>query len=193
MKLIAASALMLLVAAPAFGGIQGNAAITYKTVAGGFEYDLTLNNTGNTTIGTLWFAWIPGYDFLPSAPTSVTSPAGWSDLVMNEFPGDGYSIQWVATTPMAAGSPPLSGFSFTTTDAPAAISGTNTVPSFFSGFYPTAETYVYIGQPEFDPGFAFVPSVTAAPAPEPAAISLLGIGAAGLLARRRRTKILSAN
>lgn len=188
MKLIAASALLLLAAAPAFGAIQASTTLTYQTVAGGFQYNMTLNNTGDTTIGSVWFAWIPGYDFLPSVPTSITSPTGWTANVMNEFPGDGYSIQWVATTPMAAGAPPLSGFSFKSTDTPATLMGSNTVPSFFSGFYPTSETFAYIGQPEADPGTSFVPTIVAAP--EPASLSLAAVGAIGLLSRRR-TKLLS--
>ena len=50
---------------------------------GVFQYHLTLNNTGTTSIGTFWFSWIPGAGFMGVSPTNVMSPAGWTDTVTN--------------------------------------------------------------------------------------------------------------
>src|SRR5437588_3179346 len=46
-----------------------------------YNYDITLNNTGTTTIGTFWFAWAPGVNYLPTKPISESNPAGWSALL----------------------------------------------------------------------------------------------------------------
>src|ERR1700688_2789545 len=37
------------------------------------DYSITLNNTGTTTIGTFWFAWVPGAGFLSATPTDIGS------------------------------------------------------------------------------------------------------------------------
>jgi hypothetical protein len=42
-------------------GIDGTATYTDTLVSPGmYQYDLTLTNTGTTTVGTFWFSWIPG-------------------------------------------------------------------------------------------------------------------------------------
>ena len=42
-------------------GLDATATYTDMLVSPGvYQYDLTLNNTGTTTIGTFWFSWIPG-------------------------------------------------------------------------------------------------------------------------------------
>ena len=43
-----------------------------------YQYTVMLDDTGSTTIGTFWFAWVPGEDFLDTKPSSVTAPAGWT-------------------------------------------------------------------------------------------------------------------
>src|SRR5215467_7284372 len=62
-----------------------------------FHYSLTLNDTGTTTIGTFWYAWIPGYGFLNTPPTNITSPVGWSAQITSEIGGE--SIEWTANSP----------------------------------------------------------------------------------------------
>jgi len=72
-------------------GISATASYTYDEVSPGvYDYSLTLNNTGTTTIGTFWFSWVPGAGFLSVAPSSVNSPAGWTDTITNsgKAPGD---------------------------------------------------------------------------------------------------------
>jgi hypothetical protein len=137
---------------------------------------MTLTNTGTTPIGTFWFAWFPGYDLLPHAPSLIKSPAGWTGTNEPDFIGTA-SAQWVnTTTPLQPGQA-LSGFKFDTIDAPAVIGGT-------SGFGPPVEfSYVYIGAPETDPGFPFTPVTVT---PEPATLTLLLAAPAFLLRRGRR-------
>ena len=68
-----------------------------------YNYDVTVTNTGTTTIGTFWFAWIPGYDLLPHAPTSIASPTGWTGANAPDVFGVA-SVQWVnTTTPLQPG------------------------------------------------------------------------------------------
>jgi len=143
-----------------------------------YEYSLTLTNTGTTPIGTYWFSWIPGYDLLPTAPTSIVSPPGWKGTDQREGIGSG-SVQWVnTTTPLQPGKS-LGGFIFDSPDAPSKISGT----SFFAGL-PVEQSFVYVGAPETDPGFNFV---TTTVTPEPASIGLLAASALLLFRRRRHS------
>jgi hypothetical protein len=70
-----AAALSALLAVPAFAaGLDATATYTDALLSNGeYQYDLTLKNTGTTTIGTYWFAWIPGAGFLSAPPTDVMS------------------------------------------------------------------------------------------------------------------------
>ena len=142
-----------------------------------YEYSLTLTNTGTTPIGTFWFSWIPGYDLLPTAPTSIISPTGWKGTDQREGIGSG-SIQWVNTTAPLLPGKSQDGFKFDSPDTPDQISGT----SFFAGL-PVEQSYVYIGAPETDPGATFVATTVT---PEPASMALLAVPAL-LLVRRRRS------
>jgi len=174
--------LALLVAAlwhaPAFASINATETVTGAQIGpNSYEYSITLKNTGTTNIGTLWFAWTPFYDLLPTAPTSIISPPGWSGQNAPDFYGVA-SAQWVnTTTPLAPGQS-LSGFKFDTTDPPSVIGGT----SFYAGL-PVTYSYVYIGQPQTDPGFPLSAPVST---PEPGAVALLLAGSAGVFIRRKR-------
>ena len=162
--------------APAHGQISASATITPQQLApNNFKYSLTLTNTGSTSIGTLWFGWFPGYDLLNTAPSSFTSPSGWSASNAPETYGVA-SAQWVASSNLLQPGHSLSGFSFTTSDPPATIGG----PSIFGA--PVEQSYVYIGAPEDDPGFALTPT-TVVPEPKPLTL-LLGLPAALLLRRK---------
>jgi hypothetical protein len=85
-----------------------------------WHYDLTLNDTGTTNIGTFWFAWVPGADLMPTSPFSIDQPVSWTSAVTNEGPSDGFAIQWQASTPSALLTPghSLMGFSFDSTTLP---------------------------------------------------------------------------
>jgi Hint domain len=122
-----------------------------------WQYSLTLVDSGSTTVGTFWFAWIPGQDYLATLPTSVTSPTGWMDNITHGGPGDGYAIQWLASSGSSdiASGGTLTGFSFESTDTPSEISGN----SVFFPSTPVTTSFVYSGAPFSDPGFQFVASL----------------------------------
>jgi len=155
-----------------------------------WQYDLTLTDTGTTNVGTFWFSWVPGEDFMGVAPTGVLSPTSWSDNITNGGAADGFAIQWVATpgdglTPGNS----LVGFQFDSTLSPSEIEG----DSPFHPGMPVLTSFVYIGAPLADPGFQFaVESVAAPAAPEPVngVLAMLGAGFL-LLMRRRRNTLLS--
>lgn len=181
--------LMMGWAGSARAAIGASATVTAQQAGpNSWNYSMSLTNTGTTAIGTYWFSWIPGYDFLPSAPTSLSAPTGWTVTT----PQDGYiqpywSIQWVnASTPLQPGQT-LSGFNFTSPDAPTTVGGS----SYLGSFYPVSSAYVYIGAPELDPGAFFSSPVTTV-TPEPATMSmLLGIPALALRRRGHRRRQLA--
>jgi hypothetical protein len=132
-----------------------------------FDYTITLMNSSSSTnsIGTFWFAWVPGKDFLATSPLSVTDPTGWADKITHGGSTDGYAIQWVSSS--SSDNVPIGGsltFKFTSADTPAQIAG-------LSPFYPTipVETsFVYSGAPFSDAGFQF----TVSSVPEPSTLTL---------------------
>jgi hypothetical protein len=139
-------------------------------------YSIQLDDVGTTDVGTFWFAWIPGEDFLATSPTNILAPAGWTDVVTHAGGGDGYAIQWVAgagsaITPGNA----LGGFQFESSTSPAAISGNS---PFFPGT-PELTSFIYSGAPFSDVGFRFVVQEQApAGTPEPASLPMTVLGAA---------------
>jgi hypothetical protein len=146
-----------------------------------FHYDLNLSDdaASPTPVGTFWFAWKPGQDYMTSSPTNVTSPAGWTDIITGGGTTNGYAIQWKATSSasdMPAGSS-LSGFGFDSADAPSVEFGE-------SAFYPTTPvltSVAYSGAPFSDAGTTFTVSAV----PEPTLL-VAALPAAMLLRRRAR-------
>jgi len=139
------------------------------TSAGSNTFALTLQNTSTfASIQTFWFGWVPGEDFLDSSPSSVTTPAGWTDSIHGGGGGsDGYSIEFTtSTTPLTAGSG-LSGFGFTSADSLAQMAGNST---FYSG---SAATTSVVNTGASESGNASVP-FTVTVVPEPASAALIG-------------------
>jgi hypothetical protein len=140
---------------------------------GDFEYDLTLNNTGTTDIGTFWFSWIPGAFFMTVPPTDVQSPAGWTGTVISMGGAD--SIQWIDSGALSQGTS-QSGFEFDSTLTPAQLEGPSSIPAD-----PVATSFVYIAAPFGDPGLQLVatPAPTSTPEPGTILLTALGISVAG--------------
>jgi hypothetical protein len=149
------------------------------------QFNITLKNTSaSTSIGTLWFSWIPPiYDFMNVAPTNVVVPTGWVDNIVNDGPSEGYSIEMYNVTGSADQLAPgaTDQFSFDSTESLSQIEGTGA--GILGSFYDQTTSYVYAGPPETDPGYEF--NVTAV-VPEPISAGIIAIGAAGLMLRRRR-------
>ncbi len=161
-----------------------SATMTSSALGGGnFQYTITLNNTSaSSSIGTFWYSWIPGYDFLPATPNSIVSPSGWSSTVTGGFPGDGNAIEWTAnSTGLAAGS--SLNFSFDIAADPATLAANSSITPNL----PTGTSYVYSGGAFSDGGYQFVvAAATATPEPSASALFILGgLGLLGLLSVRR--------
>ena len=168
-------------------GEAATATYTYtQPTPGTYDYSLTLNNTGTTTIGTFWFSWIPGAGFMSTAPTSINSPAGWSDAVTNA----GSALRWVTTTDLLAPGDSLSGFEFDSTLTPAELAGPFAGPGLGTGD-PVDTFFVYIAAPLADPGVEGVASASSS-APEPST-TLLAALAIGLLGYRRFARPAARN
>jgi len=164
--------------------ITPSATLSWTPDGSNFDYSITLTNSSSSdsSIGTFWFAWVPGKDFLATAPISVGVPAGWAEQVTHfpDVPTNGFAIQWTTgSTSSSANIAPGASlvFTFTSADTPAEISGDSV---FFPGT-PVETSFVYPGAPFSDAGHPFV----VASVPEPSSIALWLIAApAGLLGVR---------
>ncbi len=176
--LLVASA-ALLGSSAASASIMSTATVTSTQASPNtYNYSITVNNTGTTTIGTFWFSWIPGAGFLSAVPSSVQSPTGWTEILTNS----GAGIQWVTTSSLLAPGSSLSGFNFTSTETPAQLASAFTTSKGVTD--PAAIYFVYQGAPLADPGYEAVANVVT---PEPSTIlfTLTGLlGAAAVTMRR---------
>ena len=149
------------------------ATISDTALGGGeFQYTIVLDNTGTGPLGTFWYSWVPGKDFMTVSPTNVVSPTNFTANITNGGSSDGFAIQWVASTPLAGGA--TADFSFESTETPSEIAGN-------SAFYPTfpqGTAFAYSGAPFSDAGDQFV--VQAAVVPEPSTLGLLVLGTLGI-------------
>lgn len=149
-----------------------------------YDYSITLKDDAASAspIGTFWFAWIPGQDYMVNAPTSVTSPTGWTSTVTHANTAtDGYAIRWVA----GAGSLIQPGqsltFQFTSLETPAQLAGN-------SPFFPTTPemtSFVYDGAPFSANSARFVVTPSAA-VPEPSSVVLSLLGGLAVVVGGRR-------
>jgi len=154
--------------------IDANATISSIPVGLNYDYTITLNNTASSTspIETLWYAWVPGADFLPSSPITVQPPSGWSDAITGGSLGDGYGIEFfTTTTPLNPGNSFI--FEFESADTPAQLAGNS--PAHPGS--PVGTSYVYSG---IVSGAAA--TFVVQPVPEPSSLALLLLG--GLLLRQ---------
>jgi hypothetical protein len=170
---------VLAIVPSASAALSASASISTSQVSAPFNYTVTLHNTGDTAIGSFWFAWtdVPrSYDFLPTTPSNITAPAGWVfPVTHNTFPGDGYGIEWYNVGGSSIGPGGVGTFQFTSNDSPTALAG----PAFFPGFQ-ILNSVVYIGFPQGDPGYTFTASI-----PGPGGAATLALCGLSLMRRRR--------
>jgi hypothetical protein len=150
--------------------ISASAVISSTPAGADFNYtiDLTNASSSNSGIGTFWYAWVPDVDYLATSPITVSPPAGWTDNITNEGPGDGFAIQFVASSAANDVQPGSSlNFSFTSADSPTSVNGN-------SVFYPGAPvntSFVYPQGPFSDAGHEVVVTPAQAPTPTPTGTS----------------------
>ncbi len=146
-----------------------------------WHYNLTLNDTGTTNVGTFWFAWTPGQDYMPTVPANITAPTGWIFTVTGANSGtDGSAIRWVANTGSAlTPGTSVSGFSFDSATTPAQMAG---LAQYFAN-PPATTPVVYSSGPFSDAGSQLVAAAT----PEPGSILLTLFGGMLVACRLRRT------
>jgi hypothetical protein len=157
--------------------VSASATISGTAVAGGFDYTITLDNTGTSSLQSFWYGWIQFQNDLPSNPSNAANSLGWINTL------DANSIQWGnnTDTPLAPGN--TGTFTFFSTSTPTAIT---TTPS---GSAISGQSVAYTGSIDFSQGPPPA-STTATPifspvlvaSPEPSSIALLGLGSLGFLA-----------
>jgi hypothetical protein len=161
-------------AASAGSGLAQSASATISdvSVAGGFDYTITLKNTGSDSFNSFWYGWTQSGNNLPSNPSSAGNTLGWANDL------DGNSIQWVNSTGTAL-APGASGtFTFFSTSTPTAIT---TAPS--------GESVAYVHGIDFSQGSSGDSTGVFSPVlvvPEPSAVGLLIAGLGLFVAPFRR-------
>jgi hypothetical protein len=179
------------VTSPAFAGdLIASGVLTATPDGSDFNYTISLTNSSSSTVplGTFWFGWVPGKDFMPTAPIpgDFISPAGWTENVTHGGSSDGYAIQWVSggtASDLAPGSSLTFGFTSATT--PSQLAGDS---SFYPTF-PTTTSFVYQGTPFSGLSDQFVVGFASIPEPGTFVMGTCGVLAAGAYVgytRRRR-------
>jgi outer membrane biosynthesis protein TonB len=146
--------------------INASGVISSTAAGADFNYTIKLTNasSSNAGIGTFWYAWVPGEDFLAASPSSVSPPAGWTDAITNEGPSDGFAIQFVADSSVYDVQPGTSmNFSFESAESPSSVNGN----SVFYPSTPASTATVYPGAPFSDAGHTFVVTPASTPTPTP--------------------------
>jgi hypothetical protein len=186
-----------LLASPAFAG-EISASATISSVPDGANFDYTINLTNTSTgasadpIATFWFSWVPGENFMNTAPISVTTPAGWMDVVTHGGATDGFAIQFDSTTAANDLAPGAStSFSFVSATTPAQLAGN----SPFHSTSPELDSFVYSQGPLMGDGFgAFLvtPAVSSVPEPSSLVLGLFGVVTSfGYMQFKNRKRIIA--
>jgi hypothetical protein len=155
---------LLLANSTSLAALSATATISTTSTSAPYDYTVNVTNTGDTDIGTFWFAWTPPgqpteYNLLPSIPSPTSEPSGWygyyvSGVSVGNVPG--YSVEYYNGfgSPIAPGE--MGTFEFMSSDSPSVLAGA-------AGGFPITTSVIYSGFPESGPA-AFV-SVTAVPEP----------------------------
>jgi hypothetical protein len=127
--------------------------------ASDFEYSLTLTNTGSNPINAFWYGWTVGSFNLPTVPSGIAGPTGWSGSAV------GNSIQYQNNTGSAIAPGGTGIFTFKCT---------STLTAMTTGIHqgdPTGESVAYAtvsamnACDQSDPGIASNPFTPTLPLP----------------------------
>ena len=160
---------------PAISSCAQSASATISAIAAGsgYDYTITLYNSGPSSLNGFWYGWTLYGNNLPSIPANADNSLGWDNTVY------GNSIMWENNYGTTLGNGGVGTFTFFSTSTPSAM----TTP-------PHGESVAYVGGIDFSQGSdgysTAVFSPTLVTAPEPSSIGLLAIGSLGLLASARR-------
>ena len=151
------------------------ATLSDSPVTGGYNYTVTLYNTGAYPLNGFWYGWTQDGNNLPGVPSNIGNLSAWNNEAF------GNSIMWANST----GTPLLPGhnaiFTFFSSASPASMSAA-----------PAGDSVAYVGNIDFsqnvpgDSTDAF--HVPLATVPEPSTLALLAMGGVGLMGRVRRGK-----
>jgi hypothetical protein len=164
----------LLVAGIATAAVSGQAQGVLGTISDvpasdGFNYTITLQNTGSLSLNSFWYGWTTSGNNLPANPSGAGNSLGWANNL------DGNSIQWVNSSGTALAPTQSGTFTFFSTTSPSAII---TAPS--------GESVAYVHGIDFSQGApgdstpVFSPTLVAVP--EPSSAALMAFGSLVLLA-----------
>lgn len=151
---------------PPVATISASATLSDVQVGSTYDYTLTLQNTGNIPIESLWYGWTTTGNNLPSSPSSAGNSLGWVNTLF------GNSIQYSGSAGTALAPNSSATFTFDSTSTPAEMTAS-----------PAGESVAYAGGIQFNqnvPGVSspvFSPTLVAVP--EPSTLGLLAIGLAG--------------
>jgi hypothetical protein len=172
-SLIIPLSLAAMLAASTLSSFAQDATATISDVAAGggvFDYTITLQNTGSTSLDSFWYAWTLSGNNLTADISNPGSSLGWVDTAIE----GNTSISWEGNSSDALAPSQSATFTFDSTETPTAIT---TSPSGKSVAYVSGTGPSTFDQN--DPGVAtpvFSPTLTV---PEPSSLTLL---AGGLLA-----------
>jgi hypothetical protein len=192
---IVLSALGMLSVSASAGIIDASGVITEtgSTTSGSgtvFDYSIVLTNTsgaGNDSIATFWFSWIPGENFMPGSPDSVTPPTGWKDVITGSA-STSTAIQFDSLTPASDLAPGNSlTFMFTSNISPAEFMGKS--PAFPSQNLLTS--FVYSQGPLQGDGQQILVTFASVPEPSTLTMGLVGLASLAALRLRRKSKVVA--
>lgn len=147
---------------------SANASIFDVAVSGGYDYTITLHNTGSYSLNSFWYGWTLSGNNLPSNPSSAGNSLGWNNIL------DGNSIEWENSSGTALAPGQSGTFTFFSSSSPSAMTTS-----------PAGESVAYVNGIDFSqntPGDStpvFSPTLVAAP--EPSSIAFLVAGSLGWL------------
>ena len=139
-----------------------------------FDYTMKLTNSSssNAGIGTFWYAWVPGEDFLATSPISVSPPVGWTDTITHS--GSGRRLRHPVCCEQLGirrTARQLDEFCVQSADTPASVNGNSVfypgTPASTSTVYPAGPIQRRRPSIRRDPDARATPTPTPTPTPAP--------------------------